>query len=212
MLDAPTTQPERLAAAADPADHEAWAWLHATYRQPIGNLCLRSGPSPVEADEVIHDVLLRLSRRMVAKPINPRATGLRAWLAQVTHQRIFEIRRQRTRIDLSNEALLRMAEWLPGAMAPHSDPDARHQLEQHLWAVCLDRVRSDSAPRTWQIFEAYCFHGVTSPEVARAFNTTEFNVRMIRSRMIRRIRRQWAVLAEEAIEIDLEPGLGPDAP
>lgn len=206
MLDAPTTQPERLAAAADPGHHEAWSWLHATYRPPIGNLCLRSGLSPVEADDVIQDVLLRLSRRMAAKPINLRATSLRAWLAQVTHQRIFEVRRQRARFDLPPEALLLMAEWLPGTMAPHSDPGARHQLEQHLWAVCLDRVRAAVPPRSWQIFEAHGLHGLPSPEVARAFNTTQFNVRMIRTRMIRRIRRQWAVLAEEPIDLDDHPG------
>lgn len=210
MLDAPTTQPELLASAANPLDHEAWSKLDATYRKPIGQLCLRSGLTPVEAEEVINDVLLRLARRVAAKPFNHRATRLRAWLAQVTHQRIFEVRRHRARLELSPETLLRMAEWLPGTMAPHTDPQARQQLEQHLWAVCLDRVRSDSAPRSWQIFEAYCFHGIPSPEVARAFNTTEFNVRMIRVRMIRRIRRQWAVLAEEAIDID--PGTDSDDP
>ena len=205
MLDSPTTQPERIAACADPADHEAWTWLHETYRTPIGDLCLRSGLTPVETDEVINDVLLRLSRRLVAKPFKSETLRFRAWLTQITHLRIFEVRRQRKHTQLTPEALTLMAEWLPGAFAPQTDLEARHQLEQHLWAVCLDRVRTTSTPRSWQIFETYCFHNRPSPEVAQAFNTTEFNVRIIRMRMVHRIRRQWAILAEEGLQL-------PDAP
>lgn len=212
MLDAPTTQRDRLGAATDPGDHEAWSWLHATYGPPLAALCQRSGLTHVEADEVVHDVLLRLSRRLARKPLNRGAKVLRAWLAQVTHQRIFEVRRQRVRSDVSAEVMLRMAEWLPGTLAPGSDPEARQQLERHLWAVCLDRVRAATRPRSWQVFEAYGFHGLSSTEVARAFGTTEFNVRMIRMRMIRRIRRQWAVLAEESIDLDALADAGPDAP
>lgn len=205
MLDSPTTQPERIAACANPADHEAWSWLQETYRQPIGDLCLRSGLTPVETDEVINDVLLRLSSRLVAKPFKPETTRFRAWLTQITHLRIFEVRRQRKRTELTAAALKHMAEWLPGTFAPQTDLEARQQLEQHLWAVCLDRVRASVPPRSWQLFEAYSFHGIPSPEVAQSFNTTEFNVRMTRVRMVRRIRRQWAILAEEGIQL-------PDAP
>lgn len=201
MLDSPTTQPERIAACANPADHEAWSWLQETYRRPIGDLCLRSGLTPVETAEVINEVLLRLSRRLVAKPFNHETIRFRAWLTQITHLRIFEVRRQRKRVELSAEALTSMAEWLPGAFAPQADLETRRQLEQHLWAICLDRVRASVPPRSWQLFEAYCFQGLPSPEVAAAFNTTEFNVRMIRMRMVRRIRRQWAILAEEGIEL-----------
>lgn len=205
MLDSPTTQPERIAACANPADHEAWSWLQETYRKPIGDLCLRSGLTPVEADEVINDVLLRLSRRLVAKPFKSETTRFRAWLTQITHLRIFEVRRQRKHAQLTPEALTLMTEWLPGTFAPQTDVEARQQLEQHLWAVCLDRVRTAVPPRSWQIFEMYCFQNRPSQEVAHAFNTTGFNVRIIRTRMVRRIRRQWAILAEEGLQL-------PDAP
>jgi len=205
MLDTPTTQPERIAACANPADHEAWSWLQETYRKPIGDLCLRSGLTPVETDEVINDVLLRLSRRLVAKPFNRETIRFRAWLSQITHLRIFEVRRQRQRNHLTPQALVQMTEWLPGTLAPQTDLEARQKLEQHLWAVCLDRVRNSVPPSSWQIFEAYCFRGLPSPEVARTFNTTEFNVRMIRMRMVRRIRRQWAILAEEGIQLPESP-------
>ena len=42
MLDAPTTQHDRLAAAADPAHHEAWAYIHAAYARPIARLIGRA--------------------------------------------------------------------------------------------------------------------------------------------------------------------------
>ena len=200
MLDAPTTQHDRLAAATDVANHEAWAYIHAAYASPIARLCQRSGLSAGEAEEVVNDVLVRLSRRLAAAPFKPQCLRLREWLAHVTHQQIFEAQRLRAHHDLTPAAVRLVAEWLPGTHAPEADPEARQNLERHLWSVCLARVREASSPRHWQIFEAYCFHETPSPEVARAFNTSEFNVRMIRMRMIRRIRAQWAMLAEESID------------
>lgn len=202
MLDAPTTQHERLAAAADPAHHEAWAYIHAAYARPIARLCLRSGLSTGEAEEIVNDVLARLSGRLSKAPFKPQCVRLREWLAHVTHLQIFEAQRLRAQQDLPPAALRLVAEWLPGTHAPDADPEARQKLERHLWSVCLARVRDSSSPLHWQIFESYCFHGTPSPDVARAFDTTEFNVRMIRMRMIRRIRAQWATLAEEPIDPD----------
>jgi RNA polymerase sigma factor (sigma-70 family) len=207
MLDAPTTQHDRLAAASDAANHEAWTWIHAAYAAPIARLCQRSGLSPGEADEVVNDVLLRLARRLSAAPFKPQCMRLREWLAHITHQQVFEAQRLRAHHDLTSAAMRQIAEWLPGAHAPQADSESRQKLERHLWSVCLARVRAASSPRHWQIFEAYCFHEIPSPDVARTFNTTRFNVRMIRMRMVRRIRNQWARLAEEPIHPDDIPEL-----
>jgi DNA-directed RNA polymerase specialized sigma24 family protein len=92
-------------------------------------------------------------------------------------------------------------EWLPPAFAPEEELEAREKLEAHLWSVCLARVRSDVPPNHWQVFEAHALHGRQSSEVARIFNTTSVNVRVIRTRVVAKIRAEWKNIASQQIEI-----------
>lgn len=74
-------------------------------------------------------------------------------------------------------------------------------MEKHLWSVCLARVRATVAAKQWQIFEAYALNRQTSAEVAKIFNTSAFNVRINRHRMVSRIREEWKTLSNQQIEL-----------
>lgn len=202
MLDVPTTNRNLIQAARDPQNDEAWRQLYRTYRAPIAALCNASGLNPSEADDVVQEVLARLARRLARTALKPGTVGLRSWLSQVTNQQIFDLYRRRRRNALSPAASTLIQSWLPAALAPEVDADAREQLEAHLWAVCLARVRHEVSPTHWQIFESYCLQGVSSPEVARVFGTTQINVRMIRKRVVGRIKEQWKRLAVEPLDIE----------
>jgi|688.fasta_scaffold479809_2 RNA polymerase sigma factor (sigma-70 family) len=195
MLDAPTTDEQLVASASDPDNAVAWSHVFAKYRSPLLRLCQRSGLSPDEAEEVVQEVLIKLSRRLAKAPLNWEASSLRGWLSETCNRAIFDHHRRCHRTHLSGKVIAAIKEWLPPAFAPESDDGTREQLEAHLWSVCLARVRHAARPGQWQIFEAYALHGATAVEVARRFNTTGFNVRVIRHRMVARIRREWAQLA-----------------
>lgn len=195
MLDAPTTDQPLVAAASDPDNTAAWNDLYAKYRGPLLRLCHRSGLSPVEGEEVVQEVLAKLARRLAKSSFNWEVRSLRGWLSEMSNRAIFDHHRRCRRADLTAKAMAAIKEWLPPAFAPESDDGAREQMEAHLWSVCLARVRHAARPDRWQIFEAYALHGDPAAEVARRFNTTGFNVRVIRHRMVARIRREWAQLA-----------------
>jgi RNA polymerase sigma factor (sigma-70 family) len=195
MLDAPTTDQPLVASASDPDNAAAWSNLYAKYRGPLLGLCHRSGLSPDEAEEVVQEVLAKLARRLAKSPFNWQVSSLRGWLSEMSNRAIFDHHRRCRRADLTAKAMAAIKEWLPPAFAPESDDGAREQMEAHLWSVCLARVRHAARPGQWQIFEAYALHGATAAEVARRFNTTGFNVRVIRHRMVARIRLEWAQLA-----------------
>jgi RNA polymerase sigma factor (sigma-70 family) len=195
MLDFPTTDHPLIAAASDPENAAVWKRLHDEYHGPLLKLCHRSGLSPDESEEVAHQVLIKLSQRLAKAAFNWEATSLRGWLSEMSNRAIFEVHRQCRRNELTAHVRAAVQEWLPPALAPEMDGGNREQLEAHLWSVCLARVRHTVRPLQWQIFEAYALHENTAAEVARRFNTTGFNVRVVRHRLVARIRKEWAQLA-----------------
>ena len=201
MLDVDTTNRELVAKATNPADDASWAQLHGAYHLPLVRHCLRSGLTAIEAEEIAQEVLVTLSHRLSKAPFNWKATSLRAWLSQTANRLVFEVHRTKRRDRVSAEAMKCIQKWLPPALAPEAESQAREQLEAHLWSVCLARVRTAVPAVRWQIFESYALHGKSSRAVACLFNTTEFNVRIIRFRMVNLIRQEWKQLADQQIDL-----------
>ena len=200
MLDTPTTNRHLVEAAADPADEVTWMQLHSTYAKPIGRLCRQSGLNPSECDEVANQVFVKLSQRLSKSGFAWSSGTLRGWLSEIANRLIFETHRLNRQREFTPDALILIQEWLPSALAPMSESVSREKLEVHLWSVCLSRVRSAVPSNKWQIFESYTLQGNSSAVVARTFNVTQINVRIIRMRMITRIRREWANLAQQQID------------
>lgn len=195
MLDAPTTNTVLVESAADPDNGSSWERLYTTYQNPILEHCERSGLTDTESADVVQEVLGRLVYRLKNSPFNWQSSTLRGWLSQTTNNLIFEVHRVNQRNTFSPGVLAIIQEWLAPALAPAVETKAREQLEGHLWSVCLARTRHGVRPQHWQIFECYAMQGHLVAEVAQRFNTTGFNVRLIRHRIVARIRKEWANLS-----------------
>ena len=200
MLDAPTTNNALMDEVVDPEATEAWTKLHAAYQLPLVRHAIRSGLDPIEAEEVASQTLLTLSRRLIRKSLNPQSSAFRSWLAETANRLIFEVHRTRRRERLSSITIRAIQECLPPAFVPEDEVLAREKMEAHLWSVCLARVRNDVSPRHWQIFESNVLCGNSSSFVAKSFNTTLINVRVIRKRMTDRFRKEWKQLAQQSVE------------
>ena len=201
MLDAPTTNTALIQEAVDPDSLEAWRLLQASYQKPLIRHAIRSGLNPGEAEEVASQTLLTLARRLSRRSLNHKSSSFRCWLSETANRFIFEVHRTKRRENLSATAILAIQECLPPAFVPEDELLAREKMEAHLWSVCLARVRVDSSPNHWQIFESNVLCGNNSTVVAKRFNTTPINVRVIRMRMIDRLKREWKQLAQQEVEL-----------
>jgi RNA polymerase sigma factor (sigma-70 family) len=201
MLDAPTTNDALIQRALDPDALEAWRLLHEFYHKPLVRHAIRSGLNPGEAEEVASHTLLTLSQRLSRRSFHHESSSFRRWLAETANRFIFEAHRIRRREKLSAMAVRAIQECLPPAFVPEDELLAREKMEAHLWSVCLARVRIDSSPKHWQIFESNVLSGENSSTVAKRFNTSPINVRVIRMRMIGRLKREWKQLAQQAVEL-----------
>ena len=189
MLDAPTTNAQWLNDAKNLSDNETWDQLSATYRVPILNHCAKSGLTPQEAEEITQETFCQLALQMGKAENHWEPKSLRAWLTDVVNRHIIHFFKNTPHQPLSPKVLTLVQQWMDPVNSGGVSTEEHIEAEFHLLALSLNRARSQVSPRHWQIFDTYVIQGLSSQEVARHFNTSHFNVRLIAHR-IKKVARQ----------------------
>jgi RNA polymerase sigma-70 factor (ECF subfamily) len=142
-----------------------------------------------EADDVAQEVLA-IAAREIPRFERRREGSFRAWLRQVTVNRLRTYRRKRGRrpalgLDATDGYLDRLAD-------PHSDLarewDREH--DRHVAAKLLALVQPDFSPATWQAFRRFAIDGLPSAQVAVELGLTENAVLQAKSRILKRLRQE----------------------
>jgi RNA polymerase sigma-70 factor (ECF subfamily) len=146
-----------------------------------------------EAEDLAQDVLVVLVREIPWFQ-RQREGSFRAWLRQVTVNRARTYRRQRLR--RAAVGLDQADDFLEGLADPNSDLarewDRDH--DQHVFQKLLALVQSEFQPTTWEAFRRFAVDGHPVAEVARELGLSENSVILIKSRILKRLRREAAEL------------------
>ena len=200
VIDAPTTNAQWLNDAKNLSDNETWVQLSATYRVPILNHCAKSGLTPQEAEEITQETFCQLALQMGKAENHWEPKSLRAWLTDVVNRHIIHFFKNTPHQPLSPKVLTLVQQWMDPLSGDGISTEERIEAESHLWSLSLNRARSQVSPRHWQIFDTYVIQGLSSQEVARHFNTSHFNVRLIAHRIKKVARQSYnQLLSEEMI-------------
>ena len=200
VIDAPTTNAQWLNDAKNLSDNETWDQLSATYRVPILNHCAKSGLTPQEAEEIAQETFCQLALQMGKAENHWEPKSLRAWLTDVVNRHIIHYFKNTPHQPLSPKVLTLVQQWMDPLSGDGISTEERIEAESHLWSLSLNRARSQVSPRHWQIFDTYVIQGLSSQEVARHFNTSHFNVRLIAHRIKKVARQSYnQLLSEEMI-------------
>jgi RNA polymerase sigma-70 factor (ECF subfamily) len=142
-----------------------------------------------EADDVTQDVFLILLVE-IPRFEHKREGSFRAWLRQVTVNRVRSYRRKRyrqpmARGDQTDSFLERMAD--------SNDELAKKLDEEHEQHVCnalQTAVRCDFDQSTWDAFQQFAVEGRPAAEVARELGMTVNAVVKAKARILRRLREE----------------------
>ena len=143
-----------------------------------------------EADDLSQEILLVLFRELPAFE-RRRDGAFRAWLRQITVNRVRAFRRARQKQPLA---------WL-GPEAEHlltqlADPTSElarqwdQDHDQHVFHQLLAVVQADFEPATWQAFTRFALDGHPAAQVAGELGTTESAVVKAKSRILKRLREE----------------------
>lgn len=168
-----------------------WKRLEEIYL-PLIHYWLRRVPGlDGEADDLAQDVFVVVLRE-IASFERRREGSFRAWLRQVTVNRVRSQRKARQRrpsvgLDPTDDFLSQVAD-------PNSELARQWDREhdRHVVGKLLAIVQPDFQPETWQAFRRFALDGLPAAEVARELQVSVNAILRAKSRILKRLREESA--------------------
>ena len=143
-------------------DQESWRTFFDLYWRLLYNVARRSGLDDSGAQEIVQDTVIAVARKMPEFRYDPTRGTFRQWLLRITRRRIIDhlrrIYRQPPNADVAPE-LLDEAEEHAAAITDQSASAIEaawdEEWEKSMFDAALDRVRAESNPKHFQVFD-YC--------------------------------------------------------
>lgn len=166
-----------------------------------------------ERQDISADVLQRVSTSIGKFDLTREARSFRGWLRRITENRISDFLQERAkRKDIV--CLSDVPEHLniPNPVMEMQDVDDELALEQEaeerfiLLKQILNRIKPEFREKSWDVFHLILVAEKDSSEIAEMTGMTGPAIRQIRSRILKRIREEYAELG---IEADLPDAVSP---
>ncbi|MBN9121243.1 MAG: sigma-70 family RNA polymerase sigma factor [Planctomycetes bacterium] len=181
MADTPISLLERLRLRPDPA---SWQRLVDLYTPMIGGWLAQYHVQPSDLDDLTQEVFRTLLVELPRFRHDLRRGAFRRWLRTIAVNRLRTL--WRTRTSPADSAILAQLE------DPESDPNRRWD-EEHDRVVArrlLELLEPEFEAATWAAFRLLVLEGIETREVASRLNTTPNAVRIAKSRVLSRFRRE----------------------
>lgn len=188
VSDSKATSPTLLAGIGT-GQSSAWERLVNLYRPTIMAWCRSKGLDEATSLDVVQETFLSISKSLPRFQSTPGSGAFRAWLWRITQYRIIDQHRQRDRqphgIGGSSVAAKFAIIPAPNSESTDSNTDYNPSL-----AEALSKLSTSYEPRTWQAFLRTVVDGRPTEEVAVEFQMSAVGVRQLRSRILRRLRKE----------------------
>jgi RNA polymerase sigma-70 factor (ECF subfamily) len=166
-----------------------WGRLQDLYLPLIHKWLSRVPGLRNESNDLAQEVLVVLFRELHSFE-RRRAGAFRAWLRQITVNRIRAFSRARHKQPLAG--LEGVNQLLSQLEDPQSDVVRQWDLEhdQHVYQKLLAIVRPDFRPTTWQAFTRFALEGQPAARVAKELGMSESAVIQSKFRILKRLREE----------------------
>ncbi len=194
MIGQTTTHASLLARLSDGGDALAWKDFADRYEELLRAFCRRQGVVGSDADDVLQDVLLALTKAMPGFAYDPARGKFRSYLKTTTLHAIFRRTRQ-------NRGTIGLGEVSTAAHAPSTE-DATEQAWESEWRqyhlrLAMRSIRAEFNSTDVAVFEAYVGAARDAEEVATDLRISVDRVYQAKSRILKRLGELIAMQVEE---------------
>jgi RNA polymerase sigma factor (sigma-70 family) len=196
------TRQSLLSRLRDCQDQEGWRDFFDTYWRLIYQVARRVELSDAEAQDVVQDTFIYLSRRMPNFRYDPARGSFKSWLRVVTRSRIAVFLRQAKSGPLRREPLpdndsVTALDEFPDPRADVLDEVWQREWEEHLLHTALRRVRAKVSSQQLLIFRLATLGNLSLNQVAKKLRINLAQVYLARHRVgkvfkaeVERLRRE----------------------
>ena len=182
-----------LLADAKLAVPAAWERLVRLYAPLVSSWCRRWGVVEQDVVDLLQDVFLsvasNLDRFRKERPVDT----FRGWLYTITRNKVRDHLRRRGAEPSAaggSEALLRLQQILDPHESTEPPPMTDDGILDELLRKALESIRGEFHDRTWQAFWGVVVEGRLASDVAADLEMTPGSVRVSKSRVLLRLRRE----------------------
>jgi RNA polymerase sigma-70 factor (ECF subfamily) len=189
------------------ADPAAWTRLVGLYAALVATWCRRWGVAEQDIADILQDVFAAVATHLSGFRNDQPADTFRGWLATITKNKVHDYHRRRAVQPAAmggTEASLRLAQVLDpqtssvdSGEAIQCDAAADPAFGEVL-ARALASIRGEFHDKTWQAFWNVVVAGRTTADVAAELNMRPGTVRVAKSRVLVRLRRELGDLPLES--------------
>jgi RNA polymerase sigma-70 factor, ECF subfamily len=198
------TRSSLLSRLKNASDAAGWQYFVDHYGRLIFQVCLRSGLTRQEAEDVVQDTVAAVAKQMPRFQYDRSKGSFKGWLARVTRNHIADFLERKTR-----EAKRRVE--LPEARADGEaakdeiaaggsesmDELWESEWRQHLMTRALKCVQQQLPARSVQIFQMSALDGWSTEKIAAALCLSRPQVYLARHRAARIVKREIERLRKE---------------
>jgi RNA polymerase sigma-70 factor (ECF subfamily) len=212
------TRNSLLSRMKDLGDEVSWRDFFETYWELIYNLARKAGLTDVEAQDVVQDTVIAVSRNIGGFQTGAQYGSFKAWLLQQARWRIadqFRKREKFARFDRptnpepqhtnahDDQTATATVNRIPDPASIDTDAAWDTEWEKHLLKLALERVKAKVSVKRFQMFDLHALQGLTAKESARAVGASVMAVHMATSRVRRLLRKEVARLSQGEPGIDV---------
>ncbi len=143
-------------------DADSWRVFFETYGKLIYGFAIKSGLTDVEAQEVVQETIIEVSKKMPGFKYNPEIGSFKGWLAKLTKWRISDRFRQRQREAVASASNYGgtntgtpLVERVPDPAGADLEAVWDREWEKNLVDAAIARVKNQVNPKHYQIFDLY---------------------------------------------------------
>ena len=184
-------------------DSTGWREFFDTYWRLIYNVARKAGLADAEAQDVVQNTFIYLTRRMPEFHYDPARGSFKSWLRVVTRSRISVHRRQaRTKPLIRDPAPGRdgesVLEEIPDPAGDVLDEVWQREWEENLVNTALRRLRAKVSARQLLIFHLASVEGLPLTQVAKKLDVSLAQVYLARHRVGKLLKAEVRRFREEA--------------
>jgi RNA polymerase sigma-70 factor (ECF subfamily) len=177
-------------------DQESWRTFFDLYWRLLYNVARKSGLSDDQAQDVVQETVIALSRKMPGFRYDPARGTFRQWLLRITRRRILDhlrrIYRQPPSAEIAPESLDEEEEHIAAitdTSASAIDEAWNQEWEQATFEAALARVQAEINPKHFQVFDYCVLKEWPASKVAATLGLNAAQVYLAKHRVVQAMKR-----------------------
>lgn len=176
-------------------DQDSWQEFFDAYWKLIYRAARKAGLSDPEAQDVVQETLLTITRRIQTFRYDPALGSFKGWLLHTTRWRVLDHIRRRERhgthlaeadAPTDGEAL----DQIPDPASAQVDAFWEAEWQENLVAAAMQRIKRQINPVHYQAFELYVLKRWPAMKVARSLAINLAQVHIIKHRVGKMLRKE----------------------